>query len=141
VTGWAPILAAAGAECERFAHASAQPRAAQLALLRHILAENTSSEFGRAHGFDRIDTLERFDARVPVRSYNQLSDWIDRAAAGEAAVLTSAPVVAFEETGGSTSGRKLIPYTQPGLAAFRAAVLPWLGDLAHERPGTFQGRA
>jgi hypothetical protein len=141
MTPWAPILDAARVDTERFARACAEPRTAQLALLRQILAENAGSEFGRAHRFERIDTLERFDARVPVRNHNQISGWIDRAAAGEAAVLTSAPVVAFEETGGSTAGRKLIPYTQAGLAAFRAAVLPWLGDLAREHPGTFDGRA
>ena len=88
-----------------------------------------------------IDSAERFRAQVPIRDYDALRPWIERAAAGESGLLTTEPVIAFEETGGSTSGRKLIPYTQTSLAAFRAAVLPWLFDLADERPETFDGRA
>ena len=110
-------------------------------MLRNILADNADSDFGRTHGFANIDTVERFRARVPIRDYDGLRPFIDRAAAGEAGVLTSAPVIAFEETGGSASGRKLIPYTPAALAAFGGAVLPWLGDLAERRPETFQGRA
>ncbi len=141
MSGWGTILGAARAQCESFDRACEAPRAAQVALLRNILAANADSDFGRTHGFANIDTVERFRARVPIRDYEELRPFIDRAAAGEAGVLTSEPVIAFEETGGSASGRKLIPYTPAALAAFRAAVLPWLGDLAQRRPETFQGRA
>jgi len=50
-------------------------------------------------------------------------------------------VIAFEETGGSTAGGKLIPYTASSLKGFRAAVLPWLADLARRRPAAFAGKA
>ncbi len=146
MNGWAAILGAARAECARLDHACRDPRRSQAALLRKILTDNAGTAFGRAHDFDRIAAdpvtiVERFRAQVPVRDHDGLRPWIERVAAGQSGVLTSAPVIAFEETGGSTSGRKLIPYTQASLAAFRAAVLPWLRDLADERPGTFQGRA
>lgn len=141
MSGWAAILGAARVENVSFARASDEVRAAQIALLERILAENAASEFGHAHGFDRIDTVERFRARVPIRDHDALRPWIERSATGERGLLTTEPVIAFEETGGSTSGRKLIPYTRAGLAAFRAAVLPWLFDLATERPATFAGRA
>jgi hypothetical protein len=141
MSGWAAILGAARAECARLDHACRDPRRSQAALVRKILADNAGTAFGRAHDFDRIATIEQFRAQVPVREHDGLRPWIERVAAGQSGVLTSAPVIAFEETGGSTSGRKLIPYTQASLAAFRAAVLPWLRDLADERPGTFQGRA
>jgi GH3 auxin-responsive promoter len=139
MTGWAAILRAAQTEGDVFRRACAEPRAAQLALLRRIIASGTASAFGSAHGFDRICSLETFRRQVPIQSYEALKPWIDRAAGGEAAVLTSEPVIAFEETGGSR-GRKLVPYTQGSLRSFRAAVLPWLGDLADRRPGTFAGR-
>jgi GH3 auxin-responsive promoter len=141
MSGWAAILGAARAECARLDHACRGPRRSQTALLRKILADNAGTAFGRAHDFDHLASIEQFRARVPVRDHNGLRPWIERVASGQSGVLTSAPVVAFEETGGSTSGRKLIPYTQASLAAFRAAVLPWLRDLADERPGTFEGRA
>jgi hypothetical protein len=156
MSGWAPILEAAQAERERFARVCAEPGAAQLGLLRRILADNAHCAFGRAHGFADIETVEQFRTSLPIRDYEGLRPWIERDADREQSaavapldlnikeaqsILTTAPIVAFEETGGSTSGRKLIPYTQAGLDAFRSAVLPWLGDLAHERPETFAGRA
>jgi hypothetical protein len=141
MSGWAAILGAARVESEHFERACNDPRAAQIALLKRILADNADTEFGRAHGFARIDNAGRFQAQVPIRDYDALRPWIERAAAGESGLLTAEPVIAFEETGGSTSGRKLIPYTLASLAAFRAAVLPWLFDLADERPQTFDGRA
>jgi hypothetical protein len=148
MSGWAPILAAARVVRERFARVCEEPQAAQLGLLGKILADNAGCAFGRAHGFEDIETVEAFRTSVPIRDYEGLRPWIERDAdratnleEAQPGVLTTAPVVAYEETGGSTSGRKLIPYTEAGLAAFRAAVLPWLGDLAHERPATFAGRA
>jgi len=141
MTGWAAILAAAESEHTAFCTACRAPRAAQLGLLRRILRDNAPCEFSRAHGFDRIAGLEDFRARLPIRTYDELRPWIDRMAQGASAVLVSAPVVAFEETGGSTAGAKLIPYTESALAAFRAAVLPWLADLSRRRPAAFAGRA
>ena len=141
MSGWRTILAAARAERQAFEAARAGPRAAQLALLDRIIRENADSSFGRAHGFADIASLAAFQAQVPVRGYDEFRPWITRIIAGEDRVLTAAPIVAFEETGGSTSGGKLIPYSEAGLHGFRAAVLPWLAELAARRPAAFAGRA
>ena len=69
-----------------------------------------------------------------------LAPWIERIANGEPAVLTSAPVLAFEETGGSSGGRKRIPYTAQGLQAFQRGLLPWLDDLFEHYPALAGGR-
>lgn len=78
---------------------------------------------------------------MPVVDYEALRQDIERMAAGQPGVLVAAPVVAFEETGGSTQGPRLIPYTAASLAAFRAALLPWLDDLAAAFPGITGGSA
>jgi GH3 auxin-responsive promoter len=78
MSGWAAILAAARAESARFARACAQPRTAQLALLREILEQNAESAFGRAHRFERIETIEAFRAQVPIRDYEGHRRWIER---------------------------------------------------------------
>lgn len=140
MTGWPVILGAAAVEAKEFAKACVDPRKAQLALLHRILRSNAECEFGRAHYFDSIDDLEGFQSRVPVRRFDEFEPWIARAANGEAAILTNEPIIAFEETGGSVSGGKLIPYTAAALLAFRAAVLPWLSDLALQRPRAFAGK-
>jgi hypothetical protein len=141
LNGWGQILAAARSERDVFESACATPRASQGALLRRILEANADSDFGRAHRFATIGSLEEFRARVPIRGYEEFAPWLDRVAAGEASVLTREPVIAFEETGGSRSGRKLVPYTASSLRAFGAAVLPWLATLAERRPGAFAGKA
>jgi hypothetical protein len=141
VSGWRVVLDAARAELALFDRARAGPRAAQAALLAQILAANADSDFGRTHGFAGIRTIDDYRDRVPIRPYDALRPWLDRVAAGETGVLTSEAVIAFEETGGSTAGGKLIPYTASSLKGFRAAVLPWLADLARRRPAAFAGKA
>ena len=86
----------------------------------------------------RSRSIDEFRARVPIRSYESFAHGSIAWRPAKLGVLTREPVIAFEETGGSTSGRKLIPYTAASLAAFRAAVLPWLADLADRRPGAFR---
>lgn len=62
-------------------------------------------------------------------------------AAGEADVLVSGPLVAFEETGGTSAGPKLVPYNAALLGAFRRALLAWLDDLAGAHPTVATGSA
>jgi hypothetical protein len=50
-------------------------------------------------------------------------------ASGEANVLFTGLPVAFECTGGSMGGGKLIPYSEASLYDFRSALLPWLSDI------------
>ena len=141
MTGWAVILDAAKAEARAFAKACDDPRSAQIDLLKHILRTNADCEFGRGHDFAAIRDLDDYRASVPIRRYDALQPWLNRVIGGAPSVLSSEPVVAFEETGGNAGGSKLIPYTKPALRAFRAAVLPWLFDLSRRRPGAFAGRA
>jgi hypothetical protein len=53
----------------------------------------------------------------------------------------TADLICFEETGGSTQGSKLIPYTQTSLQSFQSALWPWLDDLLLARPEIKQGSA
>ena len=72
----------------RRAHALQQaalqrPDETQLATLRRILDVNRSTEFGRAHAFDRIADIETFRNRVPPRTYGELEPFIERHRRGE----------------------------------------------------------
>ncbi|EKY04399.1 GH3 auxin-responsive promoter [Neisseria sp. oral taxon 020 str. F0370] len=135
-----PTLPALSAALSRFQTALLQPQEAQRAVLRDIVQSGGGSLFGRRHGFSRIGGYEDFARAVPVSDYEGLRSLIDRAAAGEAGVLTVENPVCFEETGGSTGGAKLVPYTESLYAAFRRAVLPWLADVWRRRPAAFAGR-
>lgn len=117
------------------------PETVQARVLRRILARNADCEIGRRFGFADIEGEEDFRRRVPVLAYDDLRPSIERMAHGEAGVLTSEPVLAWEETGGSSGGAKLVPYTASGLDAFRAGLLPWLESLERAVPAAFAGRA
>ena len=72
--------------------------------------------------------VQAFRERVPLCGYEDLTDWIARVADGEPDVLFAGRAVAFERTGGSASGGKLIPYSAEGLMDFQRALAPWLAQ-------------
>jgi hypothetical protein len=119
----------------RFERAAGACEAAQHARLRRLLADNRDTAYGRAHGFGAVSSLGDWQRRVPVAGYEELAPWVERAAAGEAGVLTRQPVRMFERTSGSTAPNKLVPYTGALLADFAAATGPWLHDLYSSLPG------
>lgn len=139
MTGWATLLAEAGRVQARFRDACRRPREAQSDLLKSIIAANAGTRFGIRHGFGEIASLSDFRLAVPPGSYERHAPWIARCEAGEPNVLTAEPVLAFEETAGSTGASKLVPYTASAMRAFRDAVLPWLADLAQRRPAAACG--
>jgi GH3 auxin-responsive promoter len=139
VIRWTAILEAAANARKEFSSACGDAPTTQKSLLLKIISENAGSQFGRLHDFGSIDSVAAFRSRVPIRGYEQFLPWTDRAVAGSKGVLTSENPIGFEETGGSTSGRKLIPCTIAGLRSFRDGILPWLGDLSEIRPAAFDG--
>lgn len=93
---------------------------------------NQDSAWGLRYGFSSVGSVEEYQNRVPVVDYETLVPWIEKMANGEQALLTGIPVVAFEKTGGSHSGGKLIPYTSRGLSDFRRELIGWLGSLIEQ---------
>jgi hypothetical protein len=124
-----PLTRELAGEARRFRASLADARAVQLSHLAGIVERNRHTAFGQEHGFARIDGLQRFVEQVPIRDHDAMQPWITRAEAGETKVLTDEAIVAFEETGGSTGGPKLVPYTASGLTEFQAGLRPWLDDL------------
>ena len=126
---------------QRFRSSLPRARAIQRARLRSILERNAASDYGRRYGFASIASPQAYRDRVPVVRYDDLLESIGRMERGEPNVLVAESLVGFEQTGGSTAGPKLIPYTDGLLDAFRRALLPWLDDLANAYPSISRGRA
>lgn len=123
-------MAACYREAAAFRRAAGDHCAAvQAATLRRILQRAESASYGRKYGFSSIRSVEEYRRRLPVNDYDDLKPWIDRAAAGEPSVLTDEPVRLFEETSGTSSGVRLIPYTAGLQQSFNRALHPWLFDL------------
>ncbi|BCB75180.1 hypothetical protein GCM10022251_34620 [Phytohabitans flavus] len=99
------------AERERLRQAFPDVAGHQRRVLADLLAYNAGTEFGRAHGFDRIRSLDDFTSAVPVLDYAALSPYIERMAAGEDNVLTADRPAVYFTSSGSTGGHKKIPVT------------------------------
>lgn len=140
MSGWRAMVRATSAEHACFTACLERPMAAQAAQLRQIMAAHKDSQIGRRYGFASLADPDRFRARVPAHSPEDLQGTLGRAAAGDGAALCGKPVVAYERTAGSTSGGRLVPYTAEGLTAFRRAIYPWLHDLLARRPRIMCGR-
>ena len=103
----------------------------QWAWLHACLQRNRETDFGRRHNFSSITSIEAYRRQVPLATYETLSPWLQRIIAGEDNVLFAGLPVAFEQTGGSTAGVKMIPYSEASLADFRSALLPWLAQVVN----------
>jgi hypothetical protein len=76
--------------------------------------------------YDNPLTLQSFRDNIPLCDYDDLLPYIERLKAGESDVIFRGKPVAYERTGGSTGGVKLIPYSQEGLLDFQRCTAPWL---------------
>lgn len=101
------------------------PAAAQRALLLRLLRRAAATRFGRAHGFDRIGSVEDYQARVGLRRYEAFwAEWWqpDYPVLRDVTWPGLVPYVAL--TSGTTSGRtKRIPVTREMVRANRGAAL------------------
>ena len=98
--------------------------------LTKVLERNQHTRYLRQFSSPR--TLTTFRNYVPTCSYDELVPWLEHIQEGECDVLFTGRPVAYERTGGSTGGTKLIPYSQEGLQDFQSDIVPWLARTARE---------
>ena len=137
----ASLLSSFAAGGVHFSRALRQPEVAQRELLFSILRRDANCIYGRAHGLERVRSVEDFQSALPVATYEDLRPWVERILGGENNVLTSDPVLLMERTGGSTAAAKYVPYTSGLLTEFQAALAPWLWNLYLTYPGLLRGTA
>src|SRR5262245_53098956 len=106
--------------------AGADPRSTQENLLRQILARQTDTQFGRNHGFAKIQNLVDFRRQVPVAPYEYVQPYIEKVQGGDTRALLADPaVLMFALTSGTTASRKFIPVTPRYLADYRRGWNMW----------------
>ncbi len=94
-----------------FEQATLNPARAQQELLQRIMERNRDTEYGREHGFAGVRSLADYRGAVPVVSYDDIRERIDRMTRGERSVLTAEDPVLFAQTSGTTGQPKYIPVT------------------------------
>jgi len=106
------LLAGLGrAAARRFEAATRDPVGAQRRKLLEITARNRETEYGREFGFGEVKSLEDWQRLVPVVSYEDIQERVERVTRGEKNVLTSEDPVMFARTSGTTGDAKYIPVT------------------------------
>lgn len=104
--------------------AAVLPEALQTSWLSTVLERNAHTQYLRSYGSP--PDQQAFRERVPIVSYESLQPWLESVHSGQADVLFAGGPIAYERTGGSAGGVKVIPYSREGLEDFRSALLPWL---------------
>lgn len=137
--GWPELATCVGGARARFAADATAVRATQEALLRDILERHAASAYGRRYELATLRDLDAFRRAVPATDFETLVPAIARMAGGETRRLVDEPVVAFERTGGSTGGAKLIPLTASGFRCLQRGLHAWLDDLCIARPAITAG--
>ena len=92
-----------------------QPAQAQREVLADLLAAAENTAFGRDHDLAGGMDVADYQSAVPVRDYEGLKGYMDRAVAGEADVLWPGVPLYFCKTSGTTSGAKYIPLTKDSM--------------------------
>lgn len=137
--GWPELQAAVHGARARWAAQAAAPRQAQEALLQRILAVQSRSRLGQRLGLAELPDLAHYRQAVPTTTPEALAADVQAVADGDEGRLLGEPVLAFERTGGSTGGARLIPLTASGLACLQQGLYAWLDDLCQSRPALMQG--
>lgn len=89
-------------------------------LLLKLVKQNKDTEFGRAHDFASITSVKDYQERVPLTTYDDYRDYIERTAMnGEQNLMTSHTINYFAQTSGTVYEAKLIPQVA-------AAYIPFL---------------
>lgn len=92
-----------------------QPAQAQREVLADLVAAAENTAFGQDHGLAKGMDVADYQRAVPVRDYEGLKGYMDRAVAGEADVLWPGVPLYFCKTSGTTSGAKYIPLTKDSM--------------------------
>ena len=65
------------------------PMRSQEEFVMRMMRENSLTEYGQAHNFKNIRTLDDFKRYIPLTTYADYTDYIERIAAGERNILTA----------------------------------------------------
>lgn len=113
-------------EGNAFIAAAKTPKEAQHAFLFDLIRQHAGSDFGRDHGFDKIQSIKDFREQIPIAEYDAFKPYIDRVVAGEtSALFVDESIVMFALSSGTTNSRKYIPVTQRYLDDYRRGWRLW----------------
>src|SRR5688572_4557753 len=100
------IAIAGGAAARRVETASRDPTGMQHRKLMAISERNQKPVYGKEHGFSSVKSLKDWQKAIPVVTYEDLRERVERMTRGEKNVLTAEAPVMFAKTSGTTGQPK-----------------------------------
>ncbi len=111
---------------------SSNPIGTQQKVFQNLIYQANKTQFGKDHNFSAIKTFEDFAKQVPIRDYEELKPYVDKAVKGESDILWKGKPLYFAKTSGTTSGAKYIPLTKESMPthieAARNAILHYIHE-------------
>lgn len=111
-------VAQAKSDYEQFKKECCDPFGVNEKLLLSILSDNKDTEYGRRYDFEHITNYEEYKKNVPVITYYDIVDDINRMLNGEKNILTAYPFDHMNETSGTIGKPKLVPMTDKQAQVF-----------------------
>lgn len=124
----------------RFLDATARPAEVQTARLLTLVARAKDTDFGRAHGFEKVKSLADYQAQVPIRAFEAYEPYLARMVAGERNVLLPDEPFFFGRSSGTTGTPKHIPITPTYVAEYRLPRRVWARQVLQAFPGLIRGK-
>ena len=84
-------------------------------ILKELLKVVKTTEFGKDHGLEGVNTYEEFKKAVPIRDYEALKPYIEKIKEGKHNILWKGKPIYFAKTSGTTSGIKYIPISKESI--------------------------
>ena len=92
------------------------PNEVQNELLLKLLSSAKNTSIGKLYGFDSIKNYKDYSERVPVSTYEEISEMIERSRKGEKNIFWSSDIKWFAKSSGTTNSKsKFIPISQESL--------------------------
>lgn len=92
------------------------PHEVQSEVLFNLIEVAEDTEIGRQYGFQEMKSYEDFKDKVPVQSYEDISQLIERSRKGEDNIFWPSPIKWFAKSSGTTNAKsKFIPVSNQSL--------------------------
>ncbi len=104
-------------------------------ILNQLVKTGKSTQFGKEHRFDQVQSAVEFQEAVPLRDYEAFKSYIEQIKKGTQNVLWKGKPIYFAKTSGTTSGVKYIPITKDSISnhinGARNALLTYMATTGH----------
>lgn len=125
----------------RFLWSLDHPKESQEKVFAHIVSTIHKTDFAKEHSIHRNIGMNDFRAQIPIRTYEELLPWLSQYHRKQNNSITTAKVLSFVETSGTTSQPKWIPVTKRWSSTIKEAQALWTLSMIHDHPMVATGKA